>query len=174
MIRTSPLPVLGGTRPLWVVALALAVALWLWGQAFLPFAFDYPKSAQIPAARWIGGFITWLVKEAAIGPIAFADLTRAVSTLIDIPYQAALGLLADGVQRQEAGQTLQLVPPLSWLAVIGIMALFAHWAGGAGLALLVTACWPTWASRATARRTGCRRSSPRTPTPTSSPASTAG
>lgn len=141
MIRTSPLPVLGGTRPLWVVALGLAVALWLWGQTFLPFAFDYPKSAQIPAARWIGGFITWLVKEAAIGPIAFADLTRAVSTIIDVPYQAALGLLADGVQRQEAGQTLQLVPPLSWLAVIAIMALFAHWAGGAGLALLVAACF---------------------------------
>jgi glycine betaine/proline transport system permease protein len=141
MIRTSPLPALGGTRPLWVVALGLAVALWLWGQTFLPFAFDYPKSAQIPAARWIGGFITWLVKEAAIGPIAFADLTRAISNLIDIPYQTALGLLADGVQRQEAGQTLQLVPPLSWLAVIGIMALFAHWAGGAGLAALVAGCF---------------------------------
>ena len=141
MIRSSPLPAMVSTRPLWVVALALAVALWLWGQAFLPFAFDYPKSAQIPTARWIGGAITWLVKEAAIGPIAFADLTRAISTLIDVPYQAALGLLADGVQRQEAGQTLQLVPPLSWLAVIGILALFAHWAGGTGLAALVAGCF---------------------------------
>ena len=141
MIRSSPLPAMVSTRPLWVVALALAVALWLWGQAFLPFAFDYPKSAQIPTARWIGGAITWLVKEAAIGTIAFADLTRAISTLIDVPYQAALGLLADGVQRQEAGQTLQLVPPLSWLAVIGILALFAHWAGGTGLAALVAGCF---------------------------------
>ena len=117
MIGTGSLPAVAErSRLIWGLALALGAALWLWGQSFLPFAFDYPKSAQIPAARWIGGAITWLVKEAAIGPIAFSDLTRAFSALIDIPYHAALGLLADGVQRQEAGQTLQLVPPLSWLA----------------------------------------------------------
>lgn len=141
MIGSRPMPGLGADRLIWAVAIVGVGALWLWGQALLPFAFDYPKPAQIPAARWIGGAITWLVKEAAIGPLAFSDLTRAVSALIDLPYQAALGLLADGVQRQEAGQTLQLMPPLSWLAVIAIMALFAHWAGGAGLALLVAACF---------------------------------
>ena len=127
-------------RLIWALALGLAAALWLWGQGAFPLAFDYPKAFQIPAARWIGGAISWLVNDAALGPIAFSDLTRAVSAVIDLPYRAALALLAEGVQRQEAGQILHLVPPLSWLAVIASFALFALWAGGRTLAALVTAC----------------------------------
>ena len=128
-------------RAIWAVALLLSLALWLWGAALLPAAFDYPKGWGIPAARWIGGAITWLVKEAAIGPLAFSDITRAIAAAVDLPYRAALALLADGVQRQEAGQTLQLVPALPWVAVIAVMALAGLWTGGAGLALLMAGCF---------------------------------
>ncbi|MEF3045858.1 ABC transporter permease [Pseudotabrizicola sp. L79] len=128
-------------RLIWAVAVALSVAVWLWGQALVPLAFDYPKAWEIPAARWIGDAITWLVKDAAIGPLAFSDLTRAFAAAVDLPYQAALALLADGVQRQEAGQVLQLVPPLPWLAVLGGIALFGLWAGGPGLAILTAGCF---------------------------------
>lgn len=128
-------------RLVWAVALGLAAVLWLWGQAVLPMAFDYPKAWQIPAARWIGAAITWLVKEASLGPVAFSDITRAVSALVDKPYQLALGLLATGVQQQTGGVMVQYVPPLSWMAVIGIMAAFGLWAGGVGLSLLMVACF---------------------------------
>ena len=128
-------------RMLWAIALGLSLALWMWGSALLPAAFDYPKAWRIPAAKWIGGAITWLVKEAALGPIAFSDITRAIAEAVDLPYQTALAILADGVQRQESGQTLQLVPPLPWIAVIGLVALIGHWAKGLGLALLMAGCF---------------------------------
>lgn len=127
-------------RAVWALALVLSVVLWLWGAALLPWAVEWPRAWQIPAARWIGAAITWLVKEAAVGPVSFSDLTRAVAALVDLPYQAALALLADGVQRQEAGVTTQVVPPLPWVAVAGLAAMLGLWAGGGGLALLVAAC----------------------------------
>ena len=137
--RIAPRPMDG--RMIWGVAIFLAAGLWLWGQAVLPLAFDYPKAWQIPAARWIGGAITWLVKEAHIGPVAFSDLTRAISAVVDVPYQLALGLLANGVQDQTGGVIVQHLPPLSWIAVIGIMAAFGLWAGGLSLSLLMAVCF---------------------------------
>ena len=135
-----PLPAPITPRLLWGVALALAAILWLWGQTLAPFAFDYPKAWQIPAARWIGGFITWLVKEAAIGPIAFSDLTRFLADLIDAPYTLVLSLLSSGLLSGEGSSAVQLWPPLSWVAVIGLFAMFGLYAGGLPLALTVTLC----------------------------------
>jgi glycine betaine/proline transport system permease protein len=127
-------------RMVWLFALALSAAIWLWGETALPFAFEYPKAWRLPAARWIGDAVTWLVKDASLGPVAFSDLTRLVAQAIDYPYQLVLALLAEGVTRAEAGQTIVLLPSLSWVAVLGIAALLGHWAGGPGLALLMGAC----------------------------------
>jgi len=139
MPLSAPRPLHG--RLIWVAALAFSLALWLWGQAVAPLAFDYPKAWQIPAARWIGAAITWLVKEASLGPVAFSDVTRGIAALVDKPYQLALGLLANGVQQQTGGVLVQYVPPLSWIAVIGIVAVLGIWAGGRSLGLLTTACF---------------------------------
>ncbi|MCZ8335511.1 MAG: ABC transporter permease subunit [Rhodobacteraceae bacterium] len=127
-------------RLIWGVALALAAILWLWGQTLAPFAFDYPKAWQIPAARWIGGFITWLVKEAAIGPLAFSDVTRFLADLIDAPYRLVLSLLSTGLLSGEGSSAIQLWPPLPWVAVIGLFALMGLYAGGPPLALTVSLC----------------------------------
>ena len=134
---------LGATRRMpWLAAVCVLVAaLWLWGAAWLPFAFDYPKSAQIPAAKWIGAAITWLVKEAHLGPVAFSDLTRGLAALIDAPYRLVLWTLADGVTRAQSGAVIVLVQPLPWLAVVGVMAILGLWAGGVGLAALIAACF---------------------------------
>jgi glycine betaine/proline transport system permease protein len=127
-------------RIVWLAALVLSAAIWLWGEAVLPLAFDYPKAWRLPAARWIGDAVTWLVKDAHLGPIAFSDLTRLLAQVIDYPYQLVLALLAEGVTRAEAGQTIVLLPPLGWVAVLGLAMLLGHWAGGIGLAVLMGAC----------------------------------
>ncbi|QYK39841.1 MAG: ABC transporter permease subunit [Paracoccaceae bacterium] len=128
-------------RLVWAAALLLSAAVWLWGQPVIPFAFDWPREWRIPAARWIGDATTWLVKEAAIGPLAFSDVTRFLAAVIDLPYRLALALLANGLERAESGTTLRLLPPLSWVAVTGIVALMGLWAGGAGLAALTAVCF---------------------------------
>ncbi|WP_259444794.1 ABC transporter permease [Neotabrizicola shimadae] len=128
-------------RWLWAAALLLAAAIWLWGASLMPWAFDYPKAWRIPAARWIGGFVTWLTKEAALGPVAFSDMTRGIAAVVEAPYRLVHGVLATGWVRAEAGTTVVLVPPLAWVAVIGIVALMGLWAGGWGLALLMAACF---------------------------------
>jgi glycine betaine/proline transport system permease protein len=135
-----PHPAAMPSRLIWGVALLAAAVFWLWGAAIAPFAFDYPKAWQIPVARWIGGFITWLVKEAAIGPVAFADVTRFLAALIDAPYRAVLSLLSTGVLSGEGSSAVQLWPPLAWVAVIGLFATLGLWAGGVPLAVTVGAC----------------------------------
>ena len=127
---------------LWLaIALALVGAVWWAGPALLPFAFDYPKAAEIPAASAIGGAITWLVKEAHIGPLAFSDVTRAFAAMVDAPYRLAVAMLADGVTRAESGDVIVLWPPVPWVAVVGGMAILGFWARGAGLAALMALCF---------------------------------
>lgn len=135
-----PYPAAMPARLIWGVALLAAAVLWLWGATIAPFAFDYPKAWQIPAAKWIGGFITWLVKEAAIGPVAFADVTRFLAAVIDAPYRFVLSLLSTGVLSGEGSSAVQLWPPLSWVAVVGVFALLGLWAGGVPLAVTLAGC----------------------------------
>lgn len=141
MSLSAATPAAPRALPWAAIAFGLVAALWLWGSTVLPLAFEYPRSAEIPAASWIGGAITWLVKEAHLGPVSFSDLTRGFAAVVDAPYQLALAVLADGVTRAESGAVIQLVPPLPWLALLGVMAILGLWAGGLGLAALMVGCF---------------------------------
>jgi glycine betaine/proline transport system permease protein len=135
----------------WILPAALVAAALIWaaGEEALPAAFAWPKGWTLPAAAWIGGAVTWLVREAAVGPVAFADLTRAVAAAVELPYRAALALLSGGVA---AGEGRAPLPPLPWVAVAGLAALFGHWAGGlrgaavAGAAFAAIAAFGQWDS----------------------------
>ncbi|KAB2956446.1 MAG: ABC transporter permease subunit [Rhizobiaceae bacterium] len=124
----------------WTAAIVVFVALWQFGGA-LKWAFDYPKAYAIPAQRWIGSSMKWLLNEASFGLFTFTDLTRFVAAVIDFPYRIVLSLLSTGFLSGQGSSAVQILPPLSWIAVIAIATLIGFHAGGRKLAILVAACF---------------------------------
>lgn len=124
----------------WAIAMAAFVALWQWGGAW-KWAFDYPKAWAIPAQRWIGNSMKWLLNDASFGLFTFTDLTRFIAAVIDFPYRIALSLLSTGFLSGQGSSAVQILPPLSWIAVIAIATLIGLHAGGRSLAILVAACF---------------------------------
>jgi glycine betaine/proline transport system permease protein len=126
---------------LWLAAIVAFVLLWQFGREWAGWAFDYPRDWQVPLARWIGDFMKWLVERASFGLFSFTDLTRFIAAVIDFPYRIVLSLLSTGFLSGRGSAAIQIVPPLSWLAVIAVVALLGLYAGGRKLALLVGACF---------------------------------
>lgn len=124
------------------VAVLVIALLWLgwwaaamdWLQDRADWAFELPRRWQIPFDDWIGGAVTWATREAAIGPVAFSDLTRGLSWLIEQPYRLVAGLLGAGFDPARPG-----VPPLGWVAVLALAGLTGFWARGWGLAVTAAA-----------------------------------
>ncbi|MDH3667144.1 MAG: ABC transporter permease subunit [Paracoccaceae bacterium] len=126
---------------LWAFALAAFAVLWLAGKPYMAWAFKLPRSMQIPLRRWIGDFMKWLVEEASFGLFTFTEFTRFLADVIDFPYRIALSLLSTGFLEGQGSNAVQIVPPLPWIAVIGLIALMGQYAGGWRLAALVAACF---------------------------------
>ena len=124
----------------WLAALVLFIALWQWGGA-AKWAFDYPRAWRIPAQRWIGDAMKWLVDSASFGLFTFTDLTRFVASVIEVPYRLILSLLSTGFLSGQGSSAIELFPPLSWIAVVAVVALMGLHAGGRRLALLVGLCF---------------------------------
>ena len=120
----------------WAAAGTAFAVLWLFGSGW---AVDYPKGSQIPAMRWVGDFMKWLVNDASFGLFSVVDLTRFIAALIDIPYWIASSLFATGFMTTAGSAGVQIVPPISWIALIGTLTLIGHWAGGWRLAALTAA-----------------------------------
>ncbi|MDQ0422810.1 glycine betaine/proline transport system permease protein [Peteryoungia aggregata LMG 23059] len=124
-----------------LLATAVCLLAWWQGPAIGKWAFDYPRAWQIPAARHIGEWTKWLVNDASFGLFNFTDLTRFIADLIDIPYRLALSLLSTGFLSGQGSAATQLVPPISFFAVIALAGLAGLHAGGLRLAVLVAACF---------------------------------
>jgi len=125
----------------WGLALAAFVVLWLAGARALPWAFEVPKGWIIPAGRWITAFTKWLLNDATFGLFTFAQFTRFIAAVIDLPYRFVLSILSTGFLDGQGSAAKVILPPLPWLGVALVFALFGLWAGGAGLAALVFACF---------------------------------
>jgi glycine betaine/proline transport system permease protein len=121
-------------------AVLVIIGLMIAGESTAKWAFDWPKVWTLPAARWIGGFVKWLTNDAAIGPVAFSDLTRFAAWIVDIPYQLVLSLLSTGFLSGEGSSAQVILPAVSWLAVVAVFGLLGFYAGGRRLALLEVFC----------------------------------
>jgi glycine betaine/proline transport system permease protein len=124
-----------------VLALAAFILFWKFGEDIASWAFEYPKKQIIPAARWISDFTKWLLNDATFGLFTFTDLTRFIAAVIDFPYKVALSLLASGLMSGPGSSAVQLLPPISWIAVTAIVTLMGLYAGGRRLALIVALCF---------------------------------
>jgi glycine betaine/proline transport system permease protein len=96
---------------------------WSWFQS-------WPTEWSRSPADSISRSTKWLVNDATFGIFTFTELTRGFAYLIEKPYSWALAILSDGFMDGVGRRAEQIIPPLTWLAVILIVALVARRAGG--------------------------------------------
>ena len=125
----------------WMIAIAAFVTFWLYGKPIAKAAFDYPKAFTVPLAKWISTAMKWLIDEASFGLFTFTEFTRFVSAVLEVPYTLASSLLSTGFLEGSGSSAIQIVPPLPWIAVVGLVMLLGHWLGGRSLALLSGGCF---------------------------------
>ena len=101
----------------------------------------YPRAWELPLDAWISQAMRWLVDEARLGPVTFRETTRFLSSVLEAPYRFVRAALVDGFSSGQGQQAVELLPALSWLAVIAIGTLLAWRVGDALLALLVGLCF---------------------------------
>jgi glycine betaine/proline transport system permease protein len=146
-VLTATSVVGGGARTdraglwLWAAALLSVAAIWLVGKEALPWAFDYPRGLVLPLKTWISAFMAWLVEDASFGLFSFRDMTRAISWVIEQPYIVVLSLLSSGFLKGQGSDAVQILPPLSWVAVIAIVVALGRYTKDWALAALAGGCF---------------------------------
>lgn len=132
--------------PFWLALLAVTLLLSLSSKALVGatgwrWLTKYPAAWEARLDRMISAAMKWLVEDAALGPLAFRDVTRAISALIEAPYDLIRGLLIEGLWQGQGQQAVLILPGVSWAVVIAGFALLAHHAGGGRLVALVGAAF---------------------------------
>jgi glycine betaine/proline transport system permease protein len=101
----------------------------------------FPSAWVIPFKTYISSAMTWLIEDAAIGPVSFTDVTRAIAWLIEQPYNLVLALLADGFVSGQGNDAQVILPAISWIVVITAVVALGQYCRDWGLAVLVGACF---------------------------------
>ncbi len=101
----------------------------------------YPAAWRMSLKNDISAAMKWLVEDASLGLFTFREFTRAISWLIQQPYDFALSMLSTGFVQGLGQQAEQIVPPLSWLAVIIAVIALGHYAKDWALAALAGICF---------------------------------
>ncbi len=101
----------------------------------------FPSAWVIPFKTYISSAMTWLIEDAAIGPVSFTDITRSIAWLIEQPYNLMLALLADGFVRGQGNDAQVILPAISWIVVTTAVIALGQYCRDWGLAALVGACF---------------------------------
>ncbi len=96
-------------------------------------AVEVPDRWHIPFIDWINFVVKALQKEPIFGLFTFKDMTRALAEVVEWPLDLMEGLLISGFD------TIGL-PPLPWVMVVGLAAVWGWYLKGWRLALLAGGC----------------------------------
>ena len=132
--RSARLGIAWGT----VIAAGLLIHL---SAARVPWAADYPREWTLPLRFWISDFMHWLIHDFDLGLFTFRELTRSLAWLLGWPLSAAQGFFAHGFSIGPGADAVELLPRVSWLALIAVLALMGAHARDWKLALLVALCF---------------------------------
>jgi glycine betaine/proline transport system permease protein len=125
-----------------LVVLAVSMAFMLAPRGAVPrWATELPRGQQVPFAQWLRDGMTWLTDTAAIGPVAFRDLTRGLAWIMEWPLWLARSLLVTGLETGVGSAATSWTAPVSWAALTALVGWIAWQAGGRRLAALVVAAF---------------------------------
>lgn len=147
-------------RPSFLVFFCLFVLTWLlakfgagWAEnAGMVWVMEYPKGWVIPLKDWVSAAMKWLVEDVHFGVFTFKEFTRAISWLIEQPYDLVRALLADGFMDGPGRRANQIMPPFSWITITACVLALGHYARDwllaaiVGLAFLYLSVFGQWES----------------------------
>jgi glycine betaine/proline transport system permease protein len=118
--------------------LAVSLAFTLAPRGTVPrWATELPRGWQVPFARWLRDGMAWLTDTAAIGPVAFRDLTRGLAWIMEWPLWLARSLLVTGLETGVGSAAVAWTAPVSWAALTALLGWLAWRIGGSRLTALV-------------------------------------
>jgi glycine betaine/proline transport system permease protein len=100
-------------------------------------ATELPRGQQVPFAQWLRDGMAWLTDTAAIGPVAFRDVTRFFAWVMEWPLWLARSVLVTGIETGVGSAAVAWTAPVSWLALTALLGWLAWRIGGGRLAVLV-------------------------------------
>jgi glycine betaine/proline transport system permease protein len=140
--RSVDLPI--RTIAAWLVAIVLFLSPMF--SQFLPSPWvEYPKAMIVPISDWVGRNLVWLAREASIGSVKIADVTRVMAAIAETPMRGLNVLITSGLNAGSGENVHRAVPPLSWFTLYGLIVFAGFLMGrrrlaaicGAGLGYLV-------------------------------------
>lgn len=97
----------------------------------------FPAGWRLSLKNDISAAMKWLVEDAHFGLFTFRDATRGLAWLIEQPYELVLSILSSGFVEGQGSSAVQILPPLSWIAVLALVIAAGHFAKDWKLALLM-------------------------------------
>ena len=91
----------------------------------LKWIIKYPKHLVFPLAKYLSGFVKWLMDEANFIFFTFRDFTRLIAWIIELPYNLVLALISKGFLSGQGQEAIEILSPLSWISVIAIIVFMA-------------------------------------------------
>ncbi len=126
----------------WTISLFILTIFWLFGKPYLAWAFKLPRGWQSRLRYHISDAANWLLDDASFfGLFTFTEFTRSIAAIVAVPYDFVLSIISTGFLEGVGSDAIQLLPPLSWIAVIFLVFALGRYARDWKLAMLAAGCF---------------------------------